>query len=368
MTRLLILLAAFWLSLPAASHRASDADLQLQVQEGGYSAVLQVSLVDLDLALRLDDNLDQQLTWGELRRARAKIQGYLQDRLLGFRGGKPCELRLTELKLSDRLGEPHAWLELLGNCGAARGPLRLDYQLLFDLDSDHRGLVSINDQGEQSSAVLSPRASVISQSGDHGSGDGWTTARSFFASGVHHIWIGADHLAFILILMLPCVLWRRDGQWQAADSARGALARAAWIVTAFTLAHSLTLAAATLGWVSLPIKAVEIAIAASVLLAALNNIWPVVQRRHARLAFAFGLLHGFGFAAVLGASNLDGAAAVLPLFSFNLGVEAGQLVVLAVCLPLLLLLRGWRHYPGLVHRTLSLAVAAVSIWWIWERI
>ena len=216
--------------------------------------------------------------------------------------------------------------------------------------------------------MLSPRASVISQSGDHGSGDGWTTARSFFASGVHHIWIGADHLAFILILMLPCVLWRRDGQWQAADSARGALARAAWIVTAFTLAHSLTLAAATLGWVSLPIKAVEIAIAASVLLAALNNIWPVVQRRHARLAFAFGLLHGFGFAAVLGASNLDGAAAVLPLFSFNLGVEAGQLVVLALCLPLLLLLRGWRHYPGLVHRTLSLAVAVVSIWWIWERI
>lgn len=368
MNRLLVLLALLLLSHTAAAHRASDAQLQISAQAQGYSGVLQVSLVDLDLALRLDDNLDQQLTWGELRRARAEIQSYLQQRLRSFRGGEPCELRLTELKLSDRLGEPHAWLALQGSCDEAQGPLSLDYQLLFDLDPSHRGLVTLSDQGTQTSAVLSPQASMIGQAGARDTDGRWATVRSFFASGVHHIWIGADHLAFILILMLPCVLWRQQGHWQPAASAGGALARAAWIVTAFTLAHSLTLAAATLGWVRLPIRAVEIAIAASVLLAALNNIWPLVQRHHARLAFGFGLLHGFGFAAVLGAANISGANLLLPLLSFNLGVEAGQLVVLGICLPLLLWLRHSRHYPTLLHRGLSLAVAALSLWWIWERI
>ena len=115
-----------------------------------------------------------------------------------------------------------------------------------------------------------------------------------------------------------------------------------WVVTAFTLAHSITLTLAALRLVELPSRLVESAIAASVVLAAVNNLVPVVERRRWMVAFAFGLIHGFGFASVLAELGLPQETLVLSLLGFNLGVELGQLAIVAVFLPTAYALRNTR--------------------------
>ena len=114
------------------------------------------------------------------------------------------------------------------------------------------------------------------------------------------------------------------------------------VVTAFTVAHSITLSLAALGVISLPSRLVESAIAASVVLAALNNVCPVVYGGRWIIAFCFGLIHGFGFASVLTDLGLPQDSLLLALVAFNLGVELGQLAIVAVFLPIAYALRGRR--------------------------
>jgi hypothetical protein len=139
------------------------------------------------------------------------------------------------------------------------------------------------------------------------------------------------------------------------------------IVTSFTLAHSITLSLAALHVVSLPSRLVESAIAASVLVAALNNLRPVVQSRRWAVAFGFGLIHGFGFASVLAELGLPNDALLLALVGFNLGVELGQLAIVALFLPLAYSLRRGAFYRRVVMAAGSLAIAGVAAIWLLER-
>ena len=140
------------------------------------------------------------------------------------------------------------------------------------------------------------------------------------------------------------------------------------MVTAFTVAHSITLSLATLGWISLPSRWVESAIAASVVLAALNNVWPVFHGRRWIVAFGFGLIHGFGFASVLADLGLPQGALALALLGFNVGVELGQLAIVAAFLPLAYLLRRSAFYQRAVMRAGSLLIAALAAAWLVERV
>ena len=140
------------------------------------------------------------------------------------------------------------------------------------------------------------------------------------------------------------------------------------VVTAFTAAHSITLTLATLGYVSLPSRWVESAIAASVVLAALNNVVPVFHGRRWMVAFGFGLIHGFGFASVLSDLGLPRDALALALVGFNLGVECGQLAIVALFLPLAFGLRRSWFYRRLVMAGGSLVIAALAAVWLCERL
>jgi hypothetical protein len=139
------------------------------------------------------------------------------------------------------------------------------------------------------------------------------------------------------------------------------------IVTAFTLAHSITLSLATLGVFSLPSRWVESAIAASVVLAALNNLWPLFHGRRWAMAFAFGLIHGFGFASVLADLGLPQGTLALALVGFNVGVEIGQLAIVAAFLPLAFMLRDTRFYQRGVFVGGSAAIAMLAALWFAER-
>jgi hypothetical protein len=169
--------------------------------------------------------------------------------------------------------------------------------------------------------------------------------------------VGFDHLLFLLALLLPSVLWRENGRWQAVGSLGPAVKDVVAVVTAFTVAHSLTLTLAALGWVALPARWVESAIAATV----------VVPGRRWAIAFFLGLIHGLGFASVLADLGLPSGALVPALAGFNLGVEAGQLAIVGVFVPLAFAARETRFYRRGALGLGSAAVAAIALLWLAER-
>jgi hypothetical protein len=185
--------------------------------------------------------------------------------------------------------------------------------------------------------------------------------------GIWHIWLGFDHILFLLSLLLPAVLVRRGGKWHAAADFKGSFWDVARIVTAFTVAHSITLTLAALGVVSLPSRWVESAIALSVVLAALNNVFPIVERGRWIAAFAFGLLHGFGFAGALQDLGLPTGSLALSLAGFNIGVELGQLAIVAAFLPVAFALRSTWAYRRLVLAGGSTVIVAIAGVWLAER-
>lgn len=242
----------------------------------------------------------------------------------------------------------------------------LHYTLLMDRDPQHRALVTVRRGPDVSTAIARADDSRIAFAIDNaGSASAFL---DFLREGVHHILIGYDHLAFLISLLLPAALIRVRGRWQPAVGFRSGFMHVLGIVTAFTLAHSITLSLAALGWVTPASRWIEAAIAASVLLAALNNLWPLVIRRLWLVGFVFGLIHGFGFAGALGELGLPDGARLLALLGFNLGVEIGQLAVVCVLLPLLFVVRRQRWYASLALPLASIAIAALAVWWLWQRL
>jgi hypothetical protein len=184
--------------------------------------------------------------------------------------------------------------------------------------------------------------------------------------GVWHIWIGLDHILFLMALVLPSVLRRENGRWQPAENFTRALVKILTIVSCFTIAHTITLSLAALGVVDVPSRLVESVIALSITIAALHNLWPVAKVNEAAIAFVFGLFHGFGFASVLGSLGLGTDHLVLSLLGFNVGVEIGQVAIIAIVFPVLFLLRRLRIY-SIGFRLGSVGLIMIGLLWVAER-
>jgi hypothetical protein len=255
------------------------------------------------------------------------------------------------------------------DCPRALATLVLDYQLFFDRDPLHRGLVRIQ-HGDQ--AVLAELTAAQRRFAWELGAPPPATGLAFVHSGVEHILFGFDHIAFLLALLLAVVVRRPPGL-RAGWETRGlgqSWRRTALIVTSFTIAHSLTLIAASLGWIALDARLVECVIAASIVFVAVENILrPDARHRHL-VTFAFGLMHGLGFASML-AALLPPSGVVVPLLLFNAGVELGQLALVVVLLPLLCLgvrLMGARAYRLVLLPFSSAILATLGALWLIERV
>jgi hypothetical protein len=368
MIRLLALatLAALALAAPAQAHKASDSYLALTLDGERIDGRWDMALRDLEQAIGLDADGNGAITWGELRAHHRVIAAYALARLELAADGVACPPVAEEQLADDHSDGAYAVLRFTARCPEAPQELQVAYRFLAEIDPLHRGLVRVEAGGATHTAVLGPEASVLRL--PLGSPpDLLGQALSYGRQGVWHIWIGFDHILFLLSLLLPAVLRWRDGAWQAVGSLKEAALEVLKVVTAFTLAHSVTLTLATLGLVALPSRLVESVIAASVILAALNNIHPVVERRLWLLAFAFGLVHGLGFAGALEELGLPRDTLAVSLMAFNLGVELGQLAIVAAFLPLAMALRRTALYPVLVLRGGSTAIAALAGIWLVER-
>lgn len=195
----------------------------------------------------------------------------------------------------------------------------------------------------------------------------WTGFVAFVQSGVWHIWIGFDHILFLMALILPSVLRRKETTWEATDSFKESFWNVVKIVTLFTIAHSVTLALASLEVVSLPSRLVESIIAASVAVAAIDILYPVLGRRILIVVFLFGLFHGFGFASNLTHIGLDGTKLVLALVGFNVGVELGQIGIIAVVFPVLFAIRRTWLYRRVLLPAGAGAFIIIATFWFVER-
>lgn len=351
--------------VPVWAHKPSDSYLTLAVHENVIDGRWDVALRDLDHALGLDADQDGAITWGELRRRHDEVAAYVLARLELAADGSGCPARVQAHEVDDHSDGAYAVLSFRATCPAPPADLRIRYSLFFDLDPQHKGLARLAGDAPARSLIFSATAPAHRVAVR--APDGWQQFRDYVREGVWHIWIGFDHILFLLSLLLPAVFRREGGSWRAAERFAGAAWDTAKVVTAFTAAHSITLSLAALGMVSPPTRWVESAIAASVVLAALNNVWPVFGARRWTMAFAFGLIHGFGFAAVLADLGLPQGALVSALVAFNAGVELGQLAIVMAFLPIAWWLREHWVYRRVVFVAGSLAVAAVAAGWLLER-
>ena len=355
-------------ALPSWAHKPSDSYLTLRGEGSAIAIRWDIALRDLDYVLQLDRDGNGELSWGEVRQRAADIEKLASSRLALSSQGEACPLRNAGPLMLDRHSDgTYAVLSLQAACPRLAQDLQVEYALLFDVDPTHRGLVQWTPGGESTArAFVFSTASARQQLPLQEAG-AWETLRQYVVEGVWHIWIGFDHILFLVALLLPAVLVRQPGGWAPSPSLRRSVLEVVKVVTAFTLAHSITLSLAVLGVVTLPSRQVESVIAASVVLAALNNLWGTVDRRRWVVAFVFGLVHGFGFASVLADLGLPQGALALALVGFNLGVELGQLAIVAAFLPAAYLLRATTFYRVGVLRVGSLAVAVLASWWLIER-
>ena len=349
----------------AQAHKSSDSYLTLRVDDRVVQGRWDIALRDLDVAVGVDANQDGTITWGEVRAAQAAIDAYATQHLVVRSAGEPCAWTPARHLVEDHSDGAYAVLMMEGTCPRA-GAVSVDYRALFDLDARHQGLAHIEANGIASTTTFTPRNPVQALGGLERAGGSVALGR-FLLLGIEHIATGWDHLLFLAALLLPAVMVRRDGAWQPAGDARSVTLKVMGIVTAFTLAHSITLSAAVLQWVSVPSRLVESAIAASVVMAAVDNIVPFLPRRRWLLAFGFGLVHGLGFASALLDMALPRADLALALLGFNVGVEIGQLVAVAMVVPIAYQLRRTRAYPRVALTAGSAFIALIAMGWFVER-
>ena len=347
------------------AHSQSYGFLRATVHDNHVSGRVELAVRDLDLAHALDADGDGKVTWGELRKREPELASLVLRKISIGPANAPCDLVPGAIAIDSRGGENYAIFPFTGACEVLGGQVRVGYDLMFGSDAQHRGLVDVSRGSIGRSTVMTPetRVAVLDLESDNR----LDVVRSFMSHGVHHIWTGFDHMLFLVTLLLSAVVMRSGKMWQAV----GSFGSAAWattrVVTAFTFAHSITLSAAAFSIVELPSRLVESVIAISVAVAAINNIFPVVSRRLWIAAFAFGLMHGFGFAGALTDLGLPPTRKLVALFAFNVGVEFGQLAVVAALLPILFLMRRSVTYTRIALPAGSAMIMVIGFLWFVQR-
>ena len=361
-TLLCTLSACLLIMISVSKAFASQAFIELDVNSSGHiNGQLRVSLKELDDTLALDWNNNDQVSWDELRPRRGDIEAYLITSCAFSVNGLAAIPRFGEMVFGRQgdipqvaaavtfRGQPPV-LDITIDCGLSN----------LDLAENPRNVTIHWPEGGFHQTILNSAAPGCQFELSSAHKDSFV---DFIISGVWHIWVGYDHILFLIALLIPVVLQRNAIGREPATGFSKTLMQVALIVSAFTVAHSITLSLAVANIIQLPVKLVESVIAASVALAALNNMRPsVAGAQGVWIALLFGLLHGFGFANVF--HDIDvGNRFWSALLGFNLGVEIGQLAIVAIFVPLAYLLRRTRFYRlGVVYGGSALVAVCACVW------
>ena len=319
MLRCWLISALLLCALTASAHEPTKSYLSLGLGTNQLIGQWDIPLHELQAVIPLDSDNDGFVTWDELNARYKEVTAYAAAHLKIDADARPGTVRFTDTEPAVEDFTDGTYVQLpfvIDGIGAPR-MLELDYRLFFEVNSQHRGLLRLEFQDKTQSAIFSPDQTT--QRFEVGQPYPGKQFLLFLKEGIWHIWTGYDHILFLLALLLPAVLQCEAGNWRGVAAFRPACFNVLKIVTAFTVAHSLTLSLAALNIVKLPPRLTESAIALSVVLAATNNIVPWIRQNGWLVAFAFGLIHGFGFANALSELGLTKSTLALTLVGFNLG-------------------------------------------------
>jgi hypothetical protein len=366
---ILALLAAILLNFvaarPAEAHGLGMSQLRLQVNGAHLDGQWEIQLRDARRALGLDPQVLGDAGWRDVEGHGEALRTYLTGKLGVSSGGQPCPVELDRAPPEWEPGQEQVLFRLASTCAAEPVRLELRCDLLFDVDPMHRAYFSVEDARVTHVGVF--RDAQRSVTVDVHQFHAWSTFTEFVREGVGHIASGVDHMLFLLALLLPAPLLRTGSDWSLRAGLLPTLREVVKVVTAFTLAHSLTLCLSFFGLVAPKAQWVEVAIALSVGAAAWNNLRPFLPGKAWAIALAFGLVHGLGFAGALKNLSLPVHARGLALAAFNVGVELGQLAIVAVVLPLLYAASRRAWYPRIVLGVGSFLIVWVAALWTIQR-
>ena len=367
----------------AQAHNAGQSYVYLTIENQSLTGRIEATSLDLNKALSLNLAEDKSLSLEQVAEHRNAITDYYQAHLKFSVDGQPLPMEFGDASLANVFFGTFVKLEFTLTSPSHHNQqdnsphpdkILIENNLIFDAVEDHQSLVIIENHwksGTLENELLSSLTFVDGQRTQTLNVDEGSILQGlwgFIQSGMHHIWIGLDHILFLIALLLPSVMVVKDRRWQPADDLRTVLIRVVTIVTAFTVAHSVTLSIAALDVFTLPSRVVESIIALSIGIAAIHLVRPNWRTHALGVVLAFGLFHGFGFASVLGELRIPEEYLVWSLLGFNIGVELGQLAIVIVVLPVLFLLRNTAFYTRIVLPWGAAALILISAYWLFERV
>lgn len=384
--KLLPVIITFFISTILWAHHPDNSLMYLKVYENAnIEGDFHINVNELNDVLGL--NLGKHTTLEEVSPHIDIIKNYLLKNTSFSHNGTPYNIKFTGDNDILRVGYGDFVLVnfYLENSENVPDELEVTYKVFIEEEPNHANLLGIEYNWK---AGLFNNEAIIALDFDKNNltktlsltnGSIWQGFVAMIKQGIWHIWIGLDHILFILALILPSVVRRKDltiqdasnlrtgiWNWYPVEKFKPAFLYIVKIITFFTIAHTITLSLASLKIVVLPSRFVESVIALSIGLAAFHNITPIFRGKDWIIAFVFGLFHGFGFASVLGELGFNGEHLTLSLLGFNIGVEIGQLVIIAAIFPILFIIRKLKAYPKfLVY--LSVLLIIISLYWLVER-
>jgi hydrogenase/urease accessory protein HupE len=346
---LAVVLVSFIASAGVFAHALSVSYAQFTIQDRTVSAIVRLPMDDVDLLLRLDRDLDGRVSAAELDASKDALRAYVDKHLQIRSAGVTLAgvvIRVVPWRDSAAVQYLEADVDYAASRPVGRVSIRSDF--LTELYPAHKTIGEVRIGGRSEQFVFEPTRVYEGRVSERGT---WRSAASFVRLGIEHILTGYDHILFLFGLLL------------IGTGLKNLIAT----VTSFTVAHSATLAIATLGVVQPVPWMIEAAIALSIAYIGFENLFVRNPRYRWKITFLFGLVHGFGFATVLRHMELPRAGLVVSLFSFNIGVEIGQIAIVSLIYPLLMVMARSAYRP-LITRVASAGIAAVGLVWFYQRI
>ena len=300
---------------------------------------------DVVAALSATQKINPPDAAGLIRQFSKPMTGYFRRKIKISMSDSTCILQTPKYTAVNQSSMMK--VSLLYSCPQGPGPVVVKYRLFYEIDGNHKAMGNAIIAGQKQEFFFDRSVGGL----DLGTRGRWQMFAHIFELGIQHILSGYDHLLFLFALIMI----------------RSQFSTIVKTVTAFTVAHSITLAAAWFGLITPPSAIVEIVIAISIAYVALENLFERGSRHRWQTAGVFGLVHGLGFFSVLKDLGLQGAGVVTTLAAFNLGVEVGQLAI--VCLLIYPLMWLWKQdYYTVAMKTASVVILLIALWWIWQRL
>ena len=368
----LCLLVAAGAAVDSAAHSAGSSYLYLQIYPDSVTGRFEIALSDLNPALGFAGT-DLEITADNLDRRIDFLQSYFLEHVSISDDRGPLSIDYTTHGLLNAEGGYVLMPFNLGGLDRVPEALTFEYSVLFDEDPEHRGFLLVEHNWATGTFANENRVSLVFAPDSRHQVFDLTSSgrlRGFMALvhlGAEHMVLGLDHVFFLMALLLPVALRREERVWHAIETPRPVIWNVLTIVTAFAAAHAVALLLAALGLLRLPEALVETVIAASTTLAALNLLFPLFRGRIWWIVFGLSLFHGMGFAgALMGLGAVDDHLG-LSVLGFNIGIEIGQLLIVAFMVPPLYAVRHLELYRNVVLKVAAVGLILVSGVWVIER-